>query len=116
RYISARERTKLEEKFTALAQDGTRSFTPTLVHGDLHLYNTRMTPRDTVVLLDFNDAFFGDPLFDFAPFKYFCPRLFPKFRKAYAARTFSREKEALRWYSLQQAIEAAAFYAGIGSA
>lgn len=116
RRISARDRARLEDAFSELAAAGLRSFEPTLVHGDLHLWNTRVTTGDQVVLLDFDDAFFGDPLFDLAPFRYFCPRLSARFRDAYAKRPFPGEKGALRWYSLVHAVEAAAFYADLGSA
>jgi aminoglycoside phosphotransferase (APT) family kinase protein len=114
-YIRDRTQASLENRWEEKATKGMRTFKPAIVHGDLHLYNARLMPNGRVILLDFNDAFYGDPLFDFAPFKYFCPSLFSKFRKAYSSRSLVGEKDALQWYSLQQAVEAAAFYAGINS-
>lgn len=113
KHADAKMRHALEKTFEALAREGIRPFKPSIVHGDLHLYNVRLSANGKLILFDFNNAFFGDPLYDFAPFKYFCPRHFTSLRKAYSKKIFPLEKDAFRFYFFLQTVDAAAFYAHI---
>ncbi len=60
-----------------------RDVQPTLVHGDVHLYNILINFQKKLFLIDFEDAFYGDPLYDFVTFSNFHPKIFPKFKKFY---------------------------------
>ncbi len=52
-----------------------REFQPTLIHGDIHIDNILLTPDGRQYLIDFEDAFYGDPLFEFAVIEDFHPDL-----------------------------------------
>jgi len=93
---------------------GARSFTPSLVHDDLHLDNIRVTPDNKIFLIDFDGAFWGDALYDFAEFKYFHPKLYTKLRKLYSSNIFKNEKAAMELYSFHRALDLAAFFASKG--
>lgn len=113
-FLGIKTAQQLEEKGYGLARKGIRPFKPTLVHSDLHLDNIRITPTGKIFLLDFENPFLGDELYDFAPLRYFHPSLYPKIRKSYSPELFANEKNAMRWYAFLHAIEIGTFYAGIG--
>ena len=60
-----------------------RSFQPTLLHNDVHLDNILITKNVKLYLIDFENSFFGDPLYDLIAFSDFHPRLFPRLKKYY---------------------------------
>jgi Ser/Thr protein kinase RdoA (MazF antagonist) len=114
-FLNRKEATALGNRFGALAKRGCRTFRPTIVHSDLHLDNIRITPSGKIFILDFENPFWGDGLYDMAPFKYFHPSLYPAFRKAYSPVSFAREKKAIRLYLFVHAIDIGSFYANIGN-
>lgn len=113
-FLSHKEAALLKARFAVLARKGIRSFTPTIVHSDLHLDNIRITPKGKAFLIDFENPFWGDGLYDLAPFHYFHPSLYRALRKAYSSTSFPREREALRLYLFLHAIDIGSFYADIG--
>ncbi|MEA2701650.1 MAG: Fructosamine kinase [Candidatus Parcubacteria bacterium] len=113
-FLNMKELKELERRAKELSDLGIRAFKPAIIHADLHLDNIRVTPEGEVFFLDFEGPFWGDELYDLAPFKYFHPKLYTKFRKAYSRHRFSHEKEAMCWYTFLHAIDIGAFDASIG--
>lgn len=93
-----------------------RSFQPTLVHNDVHLDNVLITKSKQLYLIDFEDSFYGDPLYDLIPFSDFHPRLFPKLKKFYNNKTVfnSGWQEWFKVYEFIHWVSLGAFYIDIG--
>ena len=93
-----------------------RSFRPTLVHNDVHLDNILITKNGKLYLIDFEDSFYGDPLYDLIPFSDFHPRLFPKLKKYYNNKAVlsSGWQEWFEIYEFIHWVSLGSFYVDIG--
>lgn len=93
-----------------------RSFQPTLVHNDLHLDNVIMTPTKKLFLIDFEDSFYGDPLYDLVTFSDFHPKLFPKLKKFYNNKAVLSNgwQEWFKIYEFIHWVSLGSFYVDIG--
>ena len=93
-----------------------RSFQPTLLHNDVHLDNILITKNGKLYLIDFEDSFFGDPLYDLIAFSDFHPRLFPKLKKYYNNKAVLSNdwQEWFKVYEFIHWVNLCSFYVDIG--
>ncbi|MCU1558287.1 MAG: putative homoserine kinase type (protein kinase fold) [Microbacteriaceae bacterium] len=69
---------------------------PRLLHGDCGPHNALVTPAGTIAMIDWEDALFGDPLFEIAMWATFNPpRRWPVFFAAYFDRQW--QPDAVFW-------------------
>jgi len=93
-----------------------RTFLPTLVHNDIHLDNILVTQDKKLYLIDFEDSFYGDPLYDLVPFSDFHPRFFSQLKKFYNHKDIFLNgwQDWFRIYEFVHWVCLGAFYIDIG--
>lgn len=92
-----------------------RSFIPTLLHGDIHLYNILIGAKNKLFLIDFEDTIYGDPLYDLSIFSNFHPELFLKLKNSYNSPSLFSEgwKDWFDLYRIVHLIWLCVFYVDI---